>query len=133
MSAIRIREYSPADLDRLRDIHSRQGIDYPFPNLESPDFIVKAVIENGTGVDTALLLRRTAEVYLLMDREKGTPADRIGRLAILNEAVPPLASSRGVSDVFCCVPPQIERAFSRRMIPLGWRKEPWPVYSRRIA
>jgi hypothetical protein len=36
---MRIREYTPADLDALRQMHAAQGFGYPLPDLESPLFV----------------------------------------------------------------------------------------------
>jgi hypothetical protein len=43
---MRIRHYTPADLDALRCLHAAQGFGYPFPDLESPLFISKLVLED---------------------------------------------------------------------------------------
>jgi hypothetical protein len=40
-----IREYMPADLDALRQMHAAQGFGYPLPNLDSPMFVSKLVLE----------------------------------------------------------------------------------------
>jgi hypothetical protein len=51
---MRIRNYTPADLDALRRLHAAQGFGYPFPNLESPLFIAKLVVEDdGNGAPEA--------------------------------------------------------------------------------
>jgi hypothetical protein len=42
---MRIRHYTPADLDALRHLHAAQGFGYPFPDLDSPLFITKLVLE----------------------------------------------------------------------------------------
>ena len=42
---MRIREYMPADLDALRQMHAAQGFGYPLPDLDSPMFVSKLVLE----------------------------------------------------------------------------------------
>jgi hypothetical protein len=42
---MRIREYTPADLDALRRLHAAQGFGYPLPDLDSPMFVSKLVVE----------------------------------------------------------------------------------------
>ena len=42
---MRIRHYTAADLDALRRLHAAQGFGYPFPDLESPLFVSKLVLE----------------------------------------------------------------------------------------
>jgi len=44
--SMRIREYTPYDFDALRSMHAAQGFGYPFPDLESPLFISKLVLED---------------------------------------------------------------------------------------
>src|SRR5277367_3818862 len=43
---MRIREYIPADLDALRHMHAAQGFGYPLPDLDSPMFVSKLVLED---------------------------------------------------------------------------------------
>jgi hypothetical protein len=67
---MRIREYTPADLDALRRMHARQGFDYAFPDLADPIFVSKLVVEDDDGrAVMASLARLTCEMYLLVDRE----------------------------------------------------------------
>ena len=116
---MRIREYTAADLDALRRMHAAQGFGYPFPDLDSPMFVSKLVLEEddaegeaerrrkrcegkcgGSGrrevaaaipcgnrrvielparnprITMAILLRLTAETYLLHDPAAGTPRQR---------------------------------------------------------
>ena len=65
-----IREYTPADLDALRRMHSSQGFDYAFPDIADPIFVSKLVVEDDGGrAVMASLARLTCEMYLLVDRE----------------------------------------------------------------
>ncbi len=41
-----IREYTPADFDELRRMHAAQGFAYPLPDLDSPLFVSKLVLED---------------------------------------------------------------------------------------
>jgi hypothetical protein len=42
---MRIRHYVPTDLDALRQLHAAHGFGYPLPNLDSPLFVTKLVLE----------------------------------------------------------------------------------------
>ncbi len=42
---MRIREYTSGDFDALRRMHAAQGFGYPFPDLDSPLFVSKLVLE----------------------------------------------------------------------------------------
>jgi hypothetical protein len=171
---VRIREYTPDDLDALRQMHAAQGFGYPLPDLESPLFLSKLVLEEngddsdegreeadrnstflraptGAGsawsprecgartrpsgscrVTMAILQRLTAETYLLHDPGVGTPRRRWQCFLALHDAARSAAAARGLDDVQAFLPPQIARAFGRRLARLGWTRDPWPCFSRRI-
>lgn len=164
-----IREYTPADLDALRKLHAAQGFGYPFPDVDSPLFVTKLVLEDGEDgsssaassprfcsrggeeacekeeahrdsplkhlehsarIRMAILLRLTAEAYLLHDPTAGTPSERWQHFLMLHEAAQQSAAARGLDDVQAFLPPRIARAFGRRLARLGWRQDPWPCFSR---
>ena len=160
---MRIREYTPADFEALRSLHAAQGFGYPFPDLESPLFVSKLVLEdelddslNEVGdvegrevahpnsppetsaapkrsrIAMAILLRLTAETYLLHDPAAGTPRLRWQRFLALHEAARNNAAARGLDDVQAFLPPRVARAFGRRLARLGWTHDPWPCFSRRV-
>jgi hypothetical protein len=205
--AMRTRHYTPADLDALRRLHAAQGFGYPFPDLDSPLFITKLVLEEdesrtgfslshcsdamgsagggeaskneepgsseGTGREVAsrevasrearhrsspsetagresspraqqthagaprivmaVLLRLTAEAYLLHDTSAGTPRQRWQNLLALHEAARRDAAARGLDDVQAFLPPRVARAFGRRLARLGWRQDPWPCFSKVVS
>jgi hypothetical protein len=172
---MRIRNYTAADIVALRRLHAAQGFGYPFPDLDSPLFVTKLVIEddedeapekNGDGegreelslnsppeevqpddsltqsvsrnanpprIRMAVLLRLTAEAYLLHDATAGTPRQRWQNLLALHEAVRQHALSRGLDDVQAFLPPRIAQAFGRRLARLGWRQDPWPCFSKQVT
>ncbi len=175
---MRIREYTSADLDDLRRMHAAQGFGYPLPDLDSPMFVSKLVLEeeddeaanpaadeethagndegwNGKNggesrsgkyrsrgreeargssprVTMAILQRLTAETYLLQDPASGTPRQRWQRFLALHEAARRDAAARGLDDAQAFLPPRIARAFGRRLARLGWTRDPWPCFSRRV-
>jgi hypothetical protein len=161
---MQIREYTPNDFDALRRMHAAQGFGYPFPDLDSPLFVSKLILEDdsaaapaesreaesrevphpnsppGRGATSAsdhrvvmaVLLRLTAETYLLHDPAAGTPRQRWQRFLALHEAAQRSAAARGLDDVQAFLPPRIARSFGRRLARLGWSHDPWPCFSRRI-
>jgi hypothetical protein len=146
--SVRIREYTPSDLDALRRMHAAQGFGYPLPDLESPLFLSKLVLEdddpgreetdrnspppNSSRVTMAILQRLTAETYLLHDPGAGTPRRRWQSFLALHDAARDSAAAHGLDDVQAFLPPRIARAFGRRLAQLGWTRDPWPCFSRRI-
>jgi hypothetical protein len=160
---MRIREYTPNDLDALRRMHAAQGFGYPFPDLESPLFVSKLVLEEEVDdpgcenrdsegreeahrnslpessdapsegcVSMAVLLRLTAETYMLHDPAAGTPRQRWQRFLALHEHARSSAAARGLDDVQAFLPPRVARAFGRRLSRLGWTHDPWVCFSRRV-
>jgi hypothetical protein len=136
---MRIREYTSADLDALRRMHAAQGFGYPLPDLDSPLFVSKLVLEEDDAASTAqpkiamaILQRLTAETYLLHDPARGTPRMRWQNFLAMHDAALRDASARGLDDVQAFLPPKIARAFGRRLGQLGWTRDPWPCFSRRI-
>lgn len=142
---MRIREYTPADLDALRRMHARQGFDYRFPNLDDPIFISKLIVEDHGNVVMASLARLTCEIYLLVDRaepeawagncapQNSHPRRRLAQLIALQRAGERDLLARGLEDAHAWLPPTIVRRFGRRLESLGWvRDDTWTPYSRRL-
>lgn len=140
---MQIREYHESDLNSLRAIHAAQGFAYPLPDLRSPLFVTKLVLsesgDDGNSGDerkitAAALLRLTAEAYLLLDPEAGTPRERWQRLLALHAAAEQDAWRRGLEDVHCWLPPEIGRQFGKRITRLGWiRDDAWTPYCKRLS
>lgn len=150
--SVRIREYNPSDLNAVRCMHAAQGFGYPLPDLESPLFLSKLVLEDdgedfddgrelespnpprksSSRVTMAILQRLTAEAYLLHDPSAGTPRRRWQSFLALHDAARKAAISHGLDDVQAFLPPAIARAFGRRLARLNWTQDPWPCFSRRL-
>jgi hypothetical protein len=133
-------------------MHTAQGFGYPLPDLESPLFLSKLVLEeDGHDIESgreegnldslpqksprvtmAILQRLTAETYLLHDPAAGTPRRRWQCFLALHEAARSAAVARGLDDVQAFLPPPVARAFGRRLARLGWASDPWPCFSRRL-
>jgi len=132
-----IRAYEERDLEKLRAIHARQGFGYAFPDLSNPLFLTKLVLgreEGGKGIVGAALLRLTAEAYLLLDPDEGTPRERWQCLLGLHEATRRDALARGLEDVHAWLPPEIAAKFGKRLTKLGWmRDDAWTPYCRRLT
>ena len=127
-----VRAYTDADLDALRAMHAAQGFAYELPDPNDPLFLVRAVLEDDGRPRMAAFLRLTAETYLLADPRDGTPRQRWQWLLALHEATRQAAAAQGLADVQAFLPPRVARAFGRRLEKLGWRRDPWPCYSRQL-
>lgn len=118
-----IRAYQESDLARIRELHGKQGFDYDFPDLNDPVFAVGSVADDGEA-QMAVFLKITAEAYLFLDPEYGTPRERWNMLLRVHENVRSQAARLGLSEVTCWVPPNLSKAFHRRLTKLGWQEEP---------
>ena len=132
-----VREYRESDLDALQHIHATQNFPYPFPDLVNPLFLTKLVISDGDAdhqqILGAALLRLTAEAYLLLDPQQGTPRQRWQSLLVLHDAAQRDAQQRGLEDVHAWLPPRIAKTFGRRIERLGWRRDDqWTPYCKRF-
>ncbi len=148
-TAMLVREYRKSDLAALRAIHASQGFAYPLPDLSNPLFVTKLILsdadkenesegeENAAAQEKiigAALLRLTAEAYLLLDPNAGTPRDRWQWLLQLHAATERDAWQRGLEDVHAWLPPPIARKFGKRIAQLGWnRDDSWTPYCKRLA
>jgi hypothetical protein len=128
-----IRDYNPDDESALRAMHAAQGFDYPFPDLSNQLFLTRLVLEDDSGKPLmAALGRVTCEAFLLADPAAGSPRDRWQQVVVLHEAMRRALHAQGFEDATCWVPPRIERAFGRRLRRLGWVRDAWAAYSRRV-
>ncbi len=146
---MRIREYAPQDEAALRTLHAAQsrtfGMDYDFPDLRDPLFVTKLVLEDDVAqgaspaglesrIVAAALLRLTAEAYLLIDPQAGTPLRRWEGILALHDAAASDAWRKGLSDVHAWLPPRLPRRFGRRLESLGWvRDDRWTPYCKKLT
>ena len=104
---IKIRHYSTGDAAAIERLHAAQGFAYPLPDLNDPNFMVRAVLENDSGeIEMAVLLCRTAETYMLMDPSAGTRKERLGKFLAMKREVMQAAKREGLKDSVCWIPPE---------------------------
>lgn len=75
------------------------------------------------------IIKLDAECYLFVDHECSTPRERLEGLRLLQDDL--IAQSRrlGFDQLYCCLPPEVEKSFGRRLSEHGWRKDRgWPRY-----
>jgi len=79
-------------------------------------------------------LRLTAEAYLLLDPDAGSPREKWESLLALHEVTRRDALARGLEDVHAWLPPAITKKFGKRLTRLGWvRDDEWTPYCKRLT
>ena len=124
-----IRAYRPEDLAAVKAIFDAQELGYKFPDLEKPTYFIRLVGEEDGRVVQAAFAHLTAEIYFLLDRTHGTPQQRHLDFMAMQEVGRELAwKPGGLDDLHAFLPPQLERAFGKRLMAHGWKKALWPPY-----
>lgn len=124
-----VRPFTEADLEAFRKIHAESKLDYRFPDLRSPLFLNKTVVERDGKPTTLLAGKIDIESYLMTS---GTAKERLEDI----EAVQPVFLRelwlQGIDSVYCGVPRVVDRHFRKHMERLGWERgrSEWVNYFR---
>jgi hypothetical protein len=132
MSDLVIRSYTPEDFSAIQRIHEQNRLDFKFPNLNAGDFLVHKVLELDGQARTSYALRVTAETYCWLDRSNWTDAaGKWATIKALDKEATESASSLGITNMMCCVPPGYER-FGRRIKDIGYEplRSGWRVFTK---
>ena len=122
---ILIRPTVSDDLQRLRELHKKQGFNYELPD----DFVIGESVEIDGELNRAALCRKTAELYYLLDTDKRlSRKDEIGMLVAMRKEISAPLKRVGITDLHCWVPPEIDARFGKLLLHLGWRKPLWTCY-----
>lgn len=126
-----IRDFVIDDLEQVQGLHEKMGIDYKFPDVGSPLFIVKKVAEKDGKIIAASTLRVEAETYLWLDKSEN-PVELFEVEVALQKAVFDEAFwEKGINNVVAWIPRHVEDKFAKRLKKLGWSRdrEGWISYS----
>lgn len=117
-----VRDYDPADKADIEKLHSLMGMDYKFPDIDQPLFLVKKTCVNDKGevVGTAFL-RLQAEAYLIVSQDLDSE-EKMDVISQLSPALDEAAYSQGLDDIVAYIPQEIELKFSKRLYRLGYAK-----------
>jgi hypothetical protein len=124
-----VRDYEPADLDEIKEIHKEQGLDYSLPDLNSPLCIVKKVRVEGGRVVGMMFLRLTAEAFLVVS---GSPVAKGRAIEELQPEVLSEAFAKGLDEISCVVPPDLVDSFQPVLERFDWSRDRdgWVLYTR---
>lgn len=125
-----LRPYQLSDGIALRRMFEKQGFEYDCPDFNDPGLISKTIFESSGLPRMAIIARLTAEAYFLVDKDFGTPIEKWRAFLELHEAARKDCFTRGLDDIFCWIPPQIEKSFGRRLLRIGWGKNKWSSFNR---
>ena len=114
-----VRPYTKEDLDAFRRIHADSKLDYRFPDLNSPLFITKTVVERDGMPTTLLAGRLTVETYLVTS---GSAKERLEDIEAVQRLWLAELWSKGIDDAYCGVPKSVDRHFRKHMERLGWER-----------
>lgn len=128
-----IRNYQATDLEAVKAIHESTQIDYQFPDVGSPIFLVKKVYEEDGVVRAALGAYMQIEFYLWLDKGSwATPEEKMQVIHQLDDEVTLEAWLQGIDQAVLWLPPGMERFGERLTEDFGFTKDRagWISYSR---
>lgn len=125
-----VRPFQEKDKAPIEALHRSMGFDYEPPDWSK--MLVSGVVEVDGKISMAAFLRMTAETYMLIDPDTGSRKDRLAQLLILHRELVRPALRRGLTDLHCWLPPEIEKNFGKLLMHLGWKKPLWPCFSREV-
>jgi len=135
---ITVRPMEGKDVDAVKDIHSRMGIDYKLPRLKADekgpietDFSL--VVEQDGQIIGASLNRVVAETYLLIDPTL-KPHDKLTAIRMGHRMLLAAAKARGWREFIAMIPTEVVLRFEKRLKQLGWEADRtgWHLWSRSV-
>lgn len=130
-----IRDLEPSDVAEVQRIHEDSGLDYSFPDILSPLFIVKKVISIDGRVRACVGGYLTSEAYLWLDQSNwADPETKLIAIQELEKMATEEARAKGIEEVVLWLPPGMERFGERLVKDLGFNadRNEWRSYSKRI-
>ena len=128
-----VRDYTAADFSAVKAIHDATEIDYQFPDIGSPIFLVKKVLEVDGVIRMALGAYIQVEYYLWADKtDWADPDQKLAAIRALDIEVSHEAWLQGVDQCVLWLPPGMERFGKRLTEDFGFHKDRdgWVTYSR---
>lgn len=128
-----IRDMAAPDAAKIKAIYDAHGAPYPWPDLNDQTFMAVRVAEADGEIVGAFAARRTAEVFLFLRREWGTPGFRYDALQRMQRDGLGILRGHHVNDCHALIPPTVCRSFGRRLEALGWWRPDWPLWARKVS
>ena len=129
---LQLRVCANADKDALKALFDSHGFAYELPDPRGSDILASLVLEEGNAVRAAAILRLEVNAFLLLDGNWATPRERWEALQVIHEAMRQRAEDAGIQEANCWLPEEIEKQFAPRIEELGWKRNLWNSYSRKV-
>lgn len=136
MEGATIRDLRPEDIEQVKAIHNATQIDYRFPDISSPLFVVTKVLETEGKIRACGGLYIQAETYLWCDPGNwATPGEKLLALQALDGVLMHDGWLKGIDCAVCWVPPGMERFGERLVKDLGFSRDRngWVSYSKHLC
>lgn len=118
------------DEDQIKKIHATNELPKQcLLDLGSPLVLYTGVVEIEKKVVMACSLRGTAELFLFVDHEAGTPEERWQWMQELKEHIVHEAWLLGLDQISAWIPGKLEKTFAPRLEEMGFIKSPWSCYT----
>lgn len=132
---VQIRDFVLSDLEAIKKIHDSTGLDYKFPDLASPLFLVTkvAVVDGIIRACGGAYLQ--CEYYLWLDPDRWAgPTEKLGVIQQLERGGSHDLWLRGIDCACLYLPPGLAR-FGKRLESLGFSRDRdgWCSYSKRLT
>jgi hypothetical protein len=135
-----LRDLRESDVPILREIYSRTGYGFDFPDLsylfhkhgkrKGRLHAKKAalVVEDDEGRVVGMVMAQVeAQIIGVFEPSWATPGERMRTFAQLHRPIAEKLKKHGVREVYVALDPKFP-AFGRRLMSLGWRKALWAQY-----
>jgi len=124
MENVHVRDFASSDIEKAKEIHEANHFNFKFPDLFSPLFIIKKVVEVDGEVVAIVAGKIETELYLWVSHDNANPEQRWAAVQQLNEAFMEEAYwEKGVDQCVCWVPVVIEKSFAKRLKSLGFSRD----------
>jgi hypothetical protein len=118
------------EVPELRRIHEESGFDFKFPDLSDSRFAIQRSLRHEGKLMAAVVVKLEGECYLFLDHKSATPFERFFGLQIMQKDLLEKAREIGLDQLYCVLPPEVERRFGARLVEHGWKKDRgWTKYT----
>jgi hypothetical protein len=115
-----VRTIRPSDHEKIKALHGTVAAKYELPDFDSKNFVAGLVVVDEEDNPRVLLcFRRTAEAYVVVDKNFDAPAYRLLALGELIQAAKPLMANLGYEDVIGTIGPDVPKSYLKRLQRFG--------------